>query len=147
VNKNKTENKLLMIKQQAMEELIIEGTKYTPRIDLNPDGRISIEGRSIVEDSYKFYEPVLKWVQGSTFDCLKVEIKLEYVNTSSSKQIFTLLKTIRENTSIHDVNIHWYYEEGDEDTFELGKDLESEIMLPFVFSEYAETGLYNLASN
>ena len=122
-----------------MEELIIEATKYSPRVDLNPTGRISIEGRSIVEDSFKFYEPVLQWVQGSTCNALKVDIKLEYINTSSSKQIFNLLKKIRENSSIQDVNVHWYYEEGDEDTFELGKDLESETMMPFEFLEFAET--------
>jgi hypothetical protein len=68
-----------------------------------------------------------------------VYIKLEYINTSSSKQIFNLLKLIHENSTILDVNVQWYYEEGDEDTYELGKDIESEIRIPFEFLEYAET--------
>jgi len=122
-----------------MKELIIEATKYSPRVDLNPAGRISIEGRSLVEDSYKFYEPVLQWIHDSTCNSLKVYIKLEYINTSSSKQIFNLLKLIHENSTILDVNVQWYYEEGDEDTYELGKDIESEIRIPFEFLEYAET--------
>jgi hypothetical protein len=122
-----------------MKELIIEATKYSPRVDLNPSGRIIIEGRSLVEDSYKFYEPVLQWIQDSTCNSLKVYIKLEYINTSSSKQIFNLLKLIHENSTILDVNVQWYYEEGDEDTYELGKDIESEIRIPFEFLEYAET--------
>jgi SiaC family regulatory phosphoprotein len=122
-----------------MNELIIEPTKYSPRVDLNPDGNICITGRSIVEDSYSFYKPVLEWAKNSTCDKLRVEIKLEYINTSSSKQIFTLLNLIHQNGSIHNVNVHWYYEEGDDDTFELGKEFESEIEIPFDFFEYSET--------
>ncbi len=122
-----------------MEELIIEPTKYSPRVDLNPEGNICITGRSIVEDSYAFYKPVLDWAKSSTCNKLKVEIKLEYINTSSSKQIFTLLNLLHENGSIQNVNVHWYYEEGDDDTFELGKEFESEIKIPFDFFEYSET--------
>jgi hypothetical protein len=122
-----------------MNELIIEPTKYSPRVDLNPAGNICIQGRSIVEDSYTFYAPILDWVKHSTCDKIMVEIKLEYINTSSSKQIFTLLNLIRENSSIRDVNVHWYYEEGDDDTFELGKEFESETQFPFDFFEYSET--------
>jgi hypothetical protein len=121
-----------------MNELIIEPTKYSPRVNLSPAGNICIEGRSIVEDSHKFYAPILDWVKQSTCNKIKVEIKLEYINTSSSKQIFTLLSLISENSSIIDVNVDWYYEEGDDDTFELGKEFESETRMPFAFFEYSE---------
>jgi hypothetical protein len=125
-----------------MDKIIIEATKYSPRVELNPAGEIRIQGRSIHEDSSKFYEPIFRWVKEYSTGTLKVDIKLEYINSSSSKQLFNLLRLVLENFKINmidHVHVNWYYEEGDDDTFELGKEFESEFMLPFVFLEYSET--------
>ncbi|HEY4787889.1 MAG TPA: DUF1987 domain-containing protein [Bacteroidales bacterium] len=121
-----------------MEQMLIEQTKYSPRVELNPAGFISIEGRSIVEDPFVFYTPILTWVQNSTFHSLNVEIKLEYLNTSSSIQIYKLLTLIQEHYDADNVSVKWYYEENDEDTFELGKEFESQLKLPFGFYKFAE---------
>jgi len=40
--------------------------------------------------------------------------------------------------SVQNVYFSWYYEEGDDDTLELGKDIESQVNLPFNFFEYIE---------
>jgi hypothetical protein len=122
-----------------MEPLLIEATKYSPRVILSPAGVINIEGRSIVEDSIKFFEPILKWVKDCSSQSLNVDIKLEYINTSSSKQLFNMLKLIHSSYSASDVRIKWYYEEGDDDTLELGKEFESETLLPFTFLQFSES--------
>jgi hypothetical protein len=122
-----------------MESLLIEATKYSPRVILNSTGVINIEGRSIVEDSIKFFEPILTWVKSCSSPSLNIDIKLEYINTSSSKQLFNMLKLVGGNFSASNVQVKWYYEEGDEDTLELGKEFESETMLPFVFLQFSET--------
>lgn len=126
-------------KSYTMESLVIEATKYSPRVELNPTGSINIEGRSIVEDSVKFFDPILKWVKTCSAESLNVDIKLEYINTSSSKQLFNLFKLIKVNYSTSNVKVKWYYEEGDEDTLELGKEFESETNLPFDFHQFSET--------
>ena len=122
-----------------MKQLIIEGTKYSPRIELNPTGHIKIEGRCLFEDTFVYFNPIFRWVKSCTFNTVDIKIKLEYVNTSSVKQIYTLLSLIKDNYHIKNVYINWYYEEGDDDCLELGKDIESQIQLPFDFYEYTET--------
>jgi Domain of unknown function (DUF1987). len=121
-----------------MNQMIIEPTKYSPRVELNPNGSIFIAGRSIIEDPFVFYNPILNWVKNSTAHTLEVEIKLEYLNTSSSIQIYKLLSTVQENFGGQYASINWYYEEDDEDTFELGKEFESQLNLPFKFHKFAE---------
>jgi len=118
--------------------MIIEPTKYSPRVELNPNGYIHIEGRSIIEDPFVFYNPILNWVKNATSHSLNVEIKLEYLNTSSSIQIYKLLATIQENFGEQFATISWFYEDGDEDTYELGKEFESQLKLPFGFYKFAE---------
>lgn len=121
-----------------MEYLLIPETKYSPRVELNPEGEISIRGRSLIEDPFAFYNPILVWAQNYSSQSLDVEIKLEYLNTSSSKLLFTLLLGIQNNYNIKKVNVKWYYEEYDEDNLELGKEFESQINIPFNFFGYSE---------
>ncbi len=121
-----------------MDQMIIEQTKYSPRVELDPKGLIYIQGRSIVEDPFAFYGPVLNWVKNASTTSLKVEIKLEYLNTSSSIQIYKLLSLIQENYESSNVSVSWFYEEDDEDTFELGKEFESQLKLPFGFYKFSE---------
>jgi hypothetical protein len=122
-----------------MKQLVIEGTKLSPKVILSPEGFVKIEGRSLIEDPISFFNPIFRWIKTINISTLRVDIKLEYLNTSSVKQIFMLLTLIKDNYSIKDVYINWYYEEGDEDNLELGKDIESQIKLPFDFFEFSES--------
>jgi len=121
-----------------MKQLVIEGTKQSPRVELNPTGELKIQGRCIIEDSVEFFKPIFKWVNCSTFKTLHIDINLEYINTSSVKQLYSLLILVKSNRDINNVYINWYYEEGDEDTLELGQDIESQVNIPFDFFEITE---------
>ena len=66
---------------------------------------------------------------------------MEYMNTSSSKQVFVILKSIKENYHIKDVYIKWYYESDDEDMLEMGKDYESMVHIPIDFYEYSDNAV------
>jgi SiaC family regulatory phosphoprotein len=127
-----------------MEKMLIESTKYSPRVELSPAGFIQIQGRSIIEDPFVFYNPIMNWVQNTTLASLNVEIKLEYLNTSSSIQIYKLLALIRDTFTGKDVKISWFYEEGDEDTFELGKEFESQLNLAFGFHQFSGNMAYHI---
>lgn len=120
-----------------MERLFIQETKYSPRVDLNPDGKISIIGKSLLEDPFDFYNPILTWAQNFNSETLEVEIKLEYLNTSSSKQLFSILLGIQDNSNIQQTTIKWFYEEDDEDGLELGKEFESQMNLHFDFFRFS----------
>ncbi len=126
-----------------MEPLLIEGTPKTPSIRFEADqGLIEIKGRSIPENSIEFYKPLVDWLDkyGEGPSTLtKVNIQLEYFNTSSSKcilDVFKKLETIHK--AKHEVIINWYYEEDDEDMLEAGEDYESIIRVPFKMIEIVD---------
>ena len=121
-----------------MKSIIIEGTKYSPRIELHPHGQMSFAGRSLIEDPVTFYKPVFQWIREQSFELLNIEIKLEYINTSSTKQIFSLITEINDHSGIKNMHIDWYYEEDDEDSLELGKEIESLMDIPFDFYKFPE---------
>lgn len=121
-----------------MDKLSIERTKHSPQVLLDPAGEIKIQGRCIIEDSIEFFKPILTWVENLEVKTLNVDLNFEYINTSSVKQVYNLLTFIRTNRSLSAIYVNWYYEEGDDDTLELGKDIESQVNLPFDFYEVAE---------
>jgi hypothetical protein len=123
-----------------MESLLIEGTAKTPNVRFDGNqGLIEIKGRSIPENSIEFYKPLVDWLDRysqTPKQSTKVNIQLEYFNTSSSKcilDVFKKLETIHKSN--HEVVINWYYEEDDEDMLEAGEDYESIIRIPFKMIE------------
>ncbi len=63
----------------------------------------------------------------------------EYINTSSTKWIFVLLKELAGIPELHRiVSITWYYEQGDDDMLDLGYILRSLIECPFTLQEVEE---------
>jgi hypothetical protein len=126
-----------------MEPLLIEGTPKTPSIRFESDqGLIEIKGRSIPENSIEFYKPLVDWLEkySETPGALtKVNIQLEYFNTSSSKCILDVFKKLEAiHKAKHEVIINWYYEEDDEDMLEAGEDYESIIRVPFKMIEIVD---------
>lgn len=126
-----------------MEPLSIAGTAKTPSVSFDAGkGVLEIKGRSIPENSIEFYKPLVDWLENyaeSPLDNTKVNVQLEYFNTSSSKCILDVFKKLE---SIHkgkgEVQINWYYEEDDEDMLEAGEDYESIIRVPFKMIEIVD---------
>jgi hypothetical protein len=118
-----------------------EPSKRTPWIILEP-GKIFIMGRSIPENPGEFYRPVHEWVSKcaeKTINKTKIEFGFEYINTSSTKWIYTILKELSEIKDLaSNARITWYYEQGDEDMCELGFILRSLVECPFVLVEVDE---------
>ena len=123
------------------EELQIEKTRYTPHIHLR-EGDIRFEGRSVLNDPYHLYQPVYKWikeyVQQKPNDT-RIDLKFEYINTSSMKWIFEILRVFLKDPGIKEkLNVNWYYEEGDDDMRELGEILKSFLNTSFQLIETPE---------
>jgi len=123
------------------EKLNIKPTKRSPWVVLDNE-RFFVMGRSIIENPSAFYKPVLSWIsdyskswKGKT----KIDLGFEYINTSSIKWIFTILKELSELKEMStNASINWYYELGDDDMCELGFILRSLVECPFVVVEVSE---------
>ena len=126
-----------------MENLVIEGSPKTPTIKFNPEeGKLLIQGRSIPENSIDFYKPlvdILEEYAGNVKPATRVDIVLEYFNTSSSKCILDVFKKLEKiNEAGGGVAINWHYEEDDEDMLEAGEDYQAIINIPFKIVEIEE---------
>ena len=132
-----------------MENLIIPETDYTPGVNFRIDsGHLELSGISRPEDVADFYEDILDWlgelensVLGKSelkYNLLKLifEIRLSYFNSSSSKYLIMMLRHIK---NILDgglqVEINWFYEEGDDKMQEDGEDLADAVDLEFNYIE------------
>lgn len=116
-------------------------SKRTPWIIMEP-GKIFIMGRSITENPGDIYRPVFEWVSKYVHDYsgkTKIELGFEYINTSSTKWIYSILKELSEVRGIIlNCSVTWYYEQGDDDMCELGLILKSLNECPIVVVEVEE---------
>ena len=105
-------------------------------------GTVEIKGRSIPENSIEFYKPLVEWLEryrNTPAAETKVNVQLEYFNTSSSKCILDLFKKLEDiHKAKNNVVINWFYEEDDEDMLEAGEDYESIIKVPFKMIEIVD---------
>ena len=80
------------------QNLLIEQTPKTPKIDLNHlTGELILSGRSIPENAAKVYEPVLNWVREYILKARPItllKLDLEYFNTTSSIWLVKILKVL-----------------------------------------------------
>lgn len=106
-----------------MKSIVIEGTKISPKINFDYDnGLIELAGRSLPEQAHDLYKPLIKWVEEyrtNPQDTTTVNLRLEYINSSSNKYILQILKKIDElHRGGNNVNITWFYDEEDDDLYE-----------------------------
>ena len=121
----------------------IDRTDTSPQIDLDLDqGVLEFVGRSLPPNSEQFYSRVYRWLEeylqepkGET----TVNMKLDYLDTSSSKHLFNIFRRLDAVTERgQHVQVNWHYETGDEEMAETGKDYQSLCKLDFNFIEVEE---------
>ncbi len=114
-----------------MENLIIEETKYTPSIKLDVEnGTVDIVGKSYPENTFEFYEPVMKWLEDyfntKAQDKTVINFEIIYFNSSSSKLFFDLFDLLEEMSSKSTIEINWIYDEENESALEAGEDFQED---------------------
>ncbi len=123
-----------------MEDLFVKGTESVPMVSFKTTGEIKLEGRALVEDAFKFFQPLITWAKEFNADEINIEVNLEYFNTSVSKQLLDLFRTFDGNPNNKVINVRWLYEEGDDEMQESGEIYED--LLPrfnFTYKQYSET--------
>lgn len=127
-----------------MKELILNGTKQTPYVNFDATtGQLELSGRSIPENSFEFYNPLLEWLIAYgpvALPTTNIKVYLEYFNTSSSKYILEVLKRLKDINELEgkEVKVEWCYDEDDEEMMETGEDYEDVTGLDFTYTEIEE---------
>lgn len=124
-----------------MNDLYLKKSFNSPEVEFIADsGELNIEGRSIPEDPGEFFDRLINWLNEYFLNPVEktvMNIKLEYINSGSSKYMLELLRIMKVNSAKgRDVLIKWYFEEGDESIEELGQHYEQTIQIPFELIEY-----------
>lgn len=126
-----------------MENLVIRGSHgdfFIPDIELNATtGILTIAGESYLEDTAKFYAPIITWIRNYIKEVkgpIFLKIKLTYFNTSSSRSILDILYILKEyKDNGGDIIINWYYSgddieiEEEVEDYELDTELKINLLL------------------
>ena len=109
-----------------------EKTKTTPYVLIDEEkGYMHFEGESYLEDIVGFYKEINDWLQGyltSDFATFTFDCELKYFNSSTTKQIYNILRLMDTNAPGRDVAVNWIVEDEDDDMLiECGEDFQSDM--------------------
>lgn len=112
-------------------------TDVTPEVILDPEGIITIKGRSQVLNTANVPTQITKWIDNyllNPAELTEVNIAFEYLNSYGIKILtFTLQEISKVILQNKKLVIHWYYDEEDEDILERGEYVSSALNLPIEF--------------
>jgi hypothetical protein len=129
-----------------MQKLYISPTHSTPEIKFSPEEDIFfIKGTSAPEDVREMYYPVIEWIKIFVDDIqdgenklysqdkpFKLQVDLEYFNSSSAKFLYDIFNDLKRLTSLNiPFIIEWYYEKEDLDMKDAGVDFSSLVETTF----------------
>jgi len=123
-----------------MNKLFTEAAEDSPSIMFDGDlGIMEIKGKSLPEDAIVCYTPLyqvvseyVKTPKGKTI----VNLRLEYLNSSSAKKILKIINLLEELPSQgYPVEVNWYYNDNDEDMLEEGIEFRRLTTLPIKFEK------------
>jgi hypothetical protein len=128
---------------EVIEALVIEPTAESLKVSLK-SGLLEFSGRSIPENPLKLFGPVIEWIEKyiqNPAPSTAINLNFEYINTSSSKFLLTILEILDKayDKKAQNMSINWSYEIGDDDMYELGKFIETMIDIPISYTEVEET--------
>lgn len=108
-----------------MNDLFIRATTKSPEVNFKASGNLTISGRSFLENTKEFFEPVLEWLIEYIMhpaEKTKIDFHFEYFNTSSQLWVFRIAEILYDLARLKkDIEFNWYFKE--EEIEELGIDL------------------------
>lgn len=111
--------------------MVIPETKNTPLVVASiEEGIISIKGKIIPENPDEFFNQLeivtSQCVKGNRNQQLRINLQLDYFNTTSSKMLARYFKSILAKNP----NINWHFEKGDFEIREAGQDYATLLNFP-----------------
>ena|ERR1035437_3490505 len=133
-----------------MKPYNIESTDTSPKIIYDCDNHhFVIGGFSRMENVRTFYQDFFDWFDKNKAELLTtispttklhLDLKIIYFNSASLKCFLDILLNFKKLYSVTDgrgalynIDIFWYFEEGDDDMIEVGEDYSDVIEIPFTF--------------
>lgn len=91
-----------------------------------------------MESPKEFYDPIYIWLSDyyelvktyKIISQLTIICKIEYIDSSSEKCVFNMLKLIEKFKTLIPVKLDWYCEEDDEKIIGLGNELKHLLKIP-----------------
>lgn len=106
----------------------LEPTDKTPEVIIDStSGKILINGVSIPENTYDFYQDMMDAIDSyvqSPHETTEMEFRMDYFNTSTALVIRNLLRKLESLNSKSDLSIKWFYDYDDEDMMEAGSEFQ-----------------------
>lgn len=113
-----------------MNNLYIESTQNTPKVNFDVEKkRFEIIGKSLPENTNEFYSIIDDFIEKYQYDELTMVCNLTYLNSSSSKRIYTILRKLKNK--LKHIDITWIYDEDDEDMIIQGEEFEAYLGIKF----------------
>lgn len=104
-----------------MNPIFIAPESHSPRVEFYPSGKMLLEGRSMPENVFSLFNPLIKFASNIHAEKVDFDINLEYFNTATSRKVLEVLQALDENKHIGELNVIWHYEADDEDNHEMGE--------------------------
>lgn len=119
-----------------MTDVLKNKTFETPMIEVNKaERKIVIKGSSNLIDPSNFYQDLSNRIEDYLLEFknfLVLDFYFDYLNTSSSKWMFHLLKNLQvKHAGKKIIKVNWYFEDDDEIIQETGEIFQSLLNLPF----------------
>lgn len=123
------------------KNLRLNETEDTPQVVLDAEANeFSLSGRSLPEDAVEFYKPVIAWMKKYIEQPnpeTVFQVKLQYFNSSSVKQVSDLLLILEEIIKAgKKANVIWFYNEDDELMEIKGEEFKGILNVPFELKVY-----------
>ena len=133
-----------------MKPFKTESTDISPTIffDVNKH-YIEIGGFSRMENVRTFYQTYFDWFDKNKAEILSlinpttklhVDLKIIYFNSASLKCFLDILLQFKKlysitdgRSSLYNIEVFWYFDEGDDDMLEVGEDYSDVVEIPFTF--------------
>jgi len=121
-----------------MTTLSISETNSTPGIELRK-GNILFRGKAISPGSLSIFEAASTWIDfylKIPANHTIVNINFEYIDSSSTQKMFSILKTLIEKTNKGEkLDVNWLYDLGDLEMLQLGELIQARLDKEFDFIE------------
>ena len=120
-----------------MNTINLTQTATTPRVLFDAErGVLVIGGRSIMEDSRSFYQPLIEWINEyiEAPRNTSIVIDLEYFNTPTNKFLQSIFYILGKNRNRgYSTIVYWIYDKDDEDIWESGHEFSNRSQIEFVY--------------
>ncbi len=112
----------------------------TPEVFLSEMSESFIRGKSLPENAFEFYQPVLNWITQFSRDSLcqewRLELAFDYFNSTTGRYIYEILHILEKMSYRCKVHIVWKYETDDDLIRERGESFATLSSLPFEFVDF-----------